>query len=138
MKGVVEISKKSRQFKNAEEEYDNSIKEFNEAKKRYKEAKKKLNTSKKEYVSKGISYYDTENRQNLLKKASATGYSENGIKKITDLADNWNPDYVDENTIREMRMIQLHVKDNQSLGENNPFSKLGGFFDDLFYGGNDE
>ena len=88
------------------------------------EIDKQIDADISNVVTKGMLYFDSERREQLLNDAEELSYSQLKIEKIRCMsASNWNADNVDLETITELQAMEKYVEDN-SPGF---LSKLGKF-----------
>ena len=123
------MSYKKRKFRQAINKYDKDLAEIASLNKKLSDKNQEIENSKKDLITKGLLYYDHEKRNNIISKAEALKYSNSIITKLRKISsEDWNPDNIDENTIKDFQSMEMFVNDNTPRWEKSILSKLGNNF----------
>ena len=96
--------------------------------KRYEDAHNSTMNCESDYFKKGLLYYSDEKRSSLLDQAERLCYSRLAIARLKMFTDeNWNPDNVSIEDIREFAAIENYVKKNTPAWKKSVFSQIGSF-----------
>lgn len=125
------ISSYSNQFKKASKLYEKAKSNTFSKKNEYDEAIKYEDDCKSAFFTKGLLYYDTEKRTDLLNSAEKLCYSQNKIDYLKTLdSDKWNSDNVKVEDIIDLQAIEDFVEENIPKWKKNFFTKIGEFLDE--------
>ncbi len=94
--------------------------------KRKKELETKVENDRQNKCQTGVLYYSESRRNCLLSKAKELRYPEETLTRLRSInEDQWNPSYVENDTIDDFEAIEKYVKEKTPAWEKSPVAKFG-------------
>ena len=127
------ISTYDKQFREAkknlakdEEELLRVTKQMTQLQQKKTELEERIKEDRKNKVEKGLLYYSSKRRMEILDKAEKLPYSPEAIRRLRALKEeHWNCDAVDDNIIKDLEAVERYVAENTPEWERWPITKMG-------------